>query len=99
MTSTRVKLVSPVAEHFGRPIEADRPAAPRPLSVLLIDGMLNPTSGWGQYLLDGVETVLSEGGERTYRRITRPDGVAHAPEEWARAQVGEIDLAVSVVGD
>jgi hypothetical protein len=92
------RLVSPLADVSATPCFASRPDAKASITILLIDGMLNPKAGWGEGLLDGLEDVLAEEG-REFIRTRRPVGGASFPESWFREQIGRAHLAITAVGD
>ena len=94
-----MKLISPVSERFGARISAPRAPEGSPLSILLVDGMLNQKAGWGQALLDGVEQALEKPGFRRFERLIRSPHGSIPPEEWAHTRSGKTDLAVIAVGD
>jgi hypothetical protein len=94
-----LRLVSPANEWIGRQICAPRPQLDAPISVLLIDSMLNPKAGWGQSVLDGVEQVLAS-PNRSFERLMRtPRGDQTPPEIWAQRFAGRVQLAAAAVGD
>jgi hypothetical protein len=92
------RLVSPLGNMSKTRVYAPRPSPTAVITVLLIDGMLNPKSGWGRNLLDGVEDVLIN-DKRTFIRSNRPAGGASFPESWFRDQIGRAHLAITAVGD
>ncbi len=94
----QLELVDPCATSFQpRP-----PAAPLASlagqPVALVDMMLNPSGGWGQALLDGVEDALRPSGARFGRERRKPLRGEDAGV-WAAQMAAQYRAAVIAAGD
>jgi hypothetical protein len=99
MASERA-LIDPTAPAAERQAVAERPASLDGARVALIDGMLNPSSNWGQGLLDGVERHLSARYEDvSFERVSRPQLMPSPPDVWAEAMADGYTALVIAAGD
>ena len=93
-------LVSPIP-----PSRRFLPAAARPSTLAgamvgLVDGMVNPKSGWGRGILEAVDEELGSRWPRVdTERISRAQMGLHEPFRWAAAMAARYAALVIAVGD